>query len=85
MEVYKMRTNVVLDDELVIKAFRYSKETTKKGLIHEALEELIAVRQRLDIRDLKGKIVSGRKLLNPLSGFVKSVLIGLKILFFDWK
>ena len=51
-----MRTNVVLDDEIVIKAFQYSKEKTKKGLIHEALEELIAMRQRLDMRDLKGKI-----------------------------
>lgn len=51
-----MRTNVVLDDNLVTKAFQYSKAKTKKDLINEALEELIAVRQRLDIRDLKGKI-----------------------------
>ena len=51
-----MRTNVVLDDKLVTKAFQYSKAKTKKCLINEALEELIAVRQRLDIRDLKGKI-----------------------------
>lgn len=51
-----MRTNVVLDDKLVTKAFQYSRAKTKKGLINEALEELIAVRQRLDIRDLKGKI-----------------------------
>ena len=51
-----MRTNVVLDDKLVTKAFQYSRAKTKKDLINEALEELIAVRQRLDIRDLKGKI-----------------------------
>jgi Arc/MetJ family transcription regulator len=51
-----MRTNIVLDDKLVTKAFQYSSAKTKKGLINEALEELIAVRQKLDIRDLKGKI-----------------------------
>lgn len=51
-----MRTNIVLDDDLVTKAFRYSKAKTKKDLINEALKELISARQRLDIRDLKGKI-----------------------------
>lgn len=51
-----MRTNIVLDDDLVSKAFKYSKAKTKKELINEALKELIAARQRLDIRDLKGKI-----------------------------
>ncbi len=51
-----MRTNIVLDDELVKKAFHYSNAKTKKELIQEALEELIAAKQRLDLRDLKGKI-----------------------------
>ena len=51
-----MRTNIVLDDETVKKAFKYSKAKTKKELIHEALEELISSRQRLDLRDLRGKI-----------------------------
>jgi len=51
-----MRTNIVLNDELVNKAFKYSKAKTKKDLIHEALEELVLSRQRLDIRKLKGKI-----------------------------
>jgi Arc/MetJ family transcription regulator len=52
----EMRTNIVLDDEIVKKAFRYSKAKTKKELINEALRELIASRQRLDLRDLRGKI-----------------------------
>lgn len=52
-----MRTNIVLDDELVKSAFKHSRAKTKKALIHEALRELIATRQRLDLRDLKGKIV----------------------------
>jgi Arc/MetJ family transcription regulator len=54
-EVY-MRTNIVLDDGLVREAFKYSKAKTKRGLIHEALKELISSRRRLDLRDLKGKI-----------------------------
>ena len=52
-----MRTNVVLDDNLISKAFKHSKAKTKKELIHEALRELISARQRLDLRDLRGKIV----------------------------
>jgi len=51
-----VRTNIVLDDETVKTAFRYSKAKTKKELINEALKELITSRQRLDLRDLRGKI-----------------------------
>jgi Arc/MetJ family transcription regulator len=51
-----MRTNIVLDDDLVKKALKLSKAKTKKDLVHEALEELIAVRQKRDLRDLRGKI-----------------------------
>lgn len=51
-----MRTNIVLDDELINKAFRYSKAKTKKELVHEALEEMISSRQRLDLNALKGNI-----------------------------
>jgi len=51
-----MRTNIVLNDELLKRAFKVTKAKTKKELVHEALEELIAVRQKKDLRDLKGKI-----------------------------
>jgi len=51
-----MRTNIVLDDELVKEAFRHSRARTKKALVHEALEELIRVRTRRSLLDLKGKI-----------------------------
>jgi Arc/MetJ family transcription regulator len=51
-----MRTNIVLDDELIKKAFRHSSAQTKKELVHEALEEMISARQRRDLRDLRGKI-----------------------------
>ncbi len=52
-----MRTNIVLEDKLVEEAFRYSKAKTKKELIHEALREFIASRKKLDLRELRGKIV----------------------------
>jgi Arc/MetJ family transcription regulator len=51
-----MRTNIVLDDELVDEAFRYSDATTKKDLIHEALRELIRLRRRRSLLELKGRI-----------------------------
>ena len=58
--VYDMRTNIVLNDELVKKAFKHSSARTKKDLVHEALEELIASRQRRDLRELRGKIAFAR-------------------------
>lgn len=51
-----MRTNIVLDDDIVKAAFRLSKAKTKKELIHEALREFIASRQKLDLSDLRGKV-----------------------------
>jgi Arc/MetJ family transcription regulator len=51
-----MRTNIVLDDELVDEAFRYSDATTKKDLIHEALRELIRLPRRRSLLELKGGI-----------------------------
>jgi Arc/MetJ family transcription regulator len=51
-----MRTNIVLDDELVDKAFRVSEATTKKDLVHEALRELIRIRSRRPLTDLVGKL-----------------------------
>ncbi len=51
-----MRTNVVLDDRLVAEAFRLSEAKTKRQLVDEALRELIRVRRRKSLLDLKGKI-----------------------------
>jgi Arc/MetJ family transcription regulator len=51
-----MRTNIVLDDALVEEAFRHSDQKTKKGLVDEALRELIRVRRRRSLADLKGRI-----------------------------
>jgi Arc/MetJ family transcription regulator len=52
-----MRTNVVLDDELVNEAFMYSKTiSTKRELIETALKEFVDIRKRKNISELRGKI-----------------------------
>jgi Arc/MetJ family transcription regulator len=51
-----MRTNINLDDQLVKDAFKLSRARTKRELIHEALEEFVQSRRRLDLLDLEGRI-----------------------------
>lgn len=51
-----MRTNVVLDDELVDEAKRLTGITTKRELVNEALRTLIEQRRRRSLLDLDGKI-----------------------------
>jgi Arc/MetJ family transcription regulator len=51
-----MRTNIVLNDELVEEAARVTGINTKKDLVHEALRVLIATRKRKNLLDLEGKI-----------------------------
>jgi len=53
-----MRTNIVLDDQLVDEAFRYAENiSTKKDLIEIALKEFVKNRKIKNLKDLKGKIV----------------------------
>lgn len=52
-----MRTNIVLDDNLVDEAFKYAESIhTKKDLIEAALKEFVQNRKMKNLRDLKGKI-----------------------------
>jgi Arc/MetJ family transcription regulator len=51
-----MRTNIVLDDELLAEAARLSGIKTKKELVHEALRVFIATKKRKSLLDLRGKI-----------------------------
>ena len=51
-----MRTNVVIDDDLMNKAKRLSGLKTKKETIEEALKLLIAQREQSEIRKLRGKL-----------------------------
>ena len=51
-----MRTNIVIDDDLLKEAFTVSLARTKKDLIHEALKELVRLRKRKDLTELAGSI-----------------------------
>jgi Arc/MetJ family transcription regulator len=51
-----MRTNIVLDDPLVAKAFRLCRVRTKKELITTALREYVQNHSQRNIRNLRGKI-----------------------------
>ena len=51
-----MRTNIVLDNEIVEEAFKYSKSKTKKDLIKEALIEFVESKKRKNLLELRGKI-----------------------------
>lgn len=51
-----MRTNIVLDDELVKRAMTLSHVHTKKEAVHTALKEYVMNHSRRDVRELRGKI-----------------------------
>ncbi len=51
-----MRTNIVLDDELVAEAMELTGTSTKKEVVHLALEELVRRRKRRDLTELSGEI-----------------------------
>jgi len=51
-----MRTNIVMDDELVNEAFRYANVKTKRELVDLALREFVENHRRKDVRELRGKI-----------------------------
>ncbi len=51
-----MRTNIVLDDELMRRAFAVSEAKTKKQLVHQALELLVRFGERKDLSELAGRI-----------------------------
>ena len=51
-----MRTNIVLDDELVAEAMSLTGITTKREVVHQALEVLVQTRRRMSLLDLRGKV-----------------------------
>jgi len=51
-----MRTNVVLDGELVREAFRLTGARTKRELIDMALRELVRVRRKKNLMELAEQI-----------------------------
>jgi Arc/MetJ family transcription regulator len=51
-----MRTNVVIDDELMQAALRASSLHTKKGVIEEGLKLLICFKDQAKVKDFRGKL-----------------------------
>jgi Arc/MetJ family transcription regulator len=51
-----MRTNIVIDDDLIAEARRLSGAKTKREAVDLALRELIARHKRLGILELRGKV-----------------------------
>jgi len=49
-----MRTNCVLDDEIIKEALSLSGIKTKREHVNQALKEFVEHRKRLDLRELKG-------------------------------
>ena len=61
-----MRTNIVLDEELIKKGFKYSGIRTKKNLVDFALRELIKQKERKRIIRLKSIRPGNEEDMSPL-------------------
>lgn len=51
-----MRTNVVIDDELMAEALESTGLNTKKAVIEEALRTLVRLKKQRQVRSLRGKL-----------------------------
>ncbi len=51
-----MRTNIVVDDDLMAEAMKVSDIKTKKGVVDQALNLLVQVKKQEKIRLLRGKL-----------------------------
>lgn len=51
-----MRTNIVIDDQLMANALKATGFQTKKEAVEEGLKVLIRLKKQADFRSLKGKL-----------------------------
>lgn len=51
-----MRTNIVIDDQLMAEALKASGLQTKKQAVEEGLKALIKLNKQEEIRQLRGKL-----------------------------
>lgn len=51
-----MRTNIVIDDQLMRQAMTASRLTTKRAVVEEGLRLLVKLRAQRRIRQLRGKV-----------------------------
>lgn len=52
-----MRTNIVIDDDLIKRAMEVSGITTKKEVVDRALLEFVELHSRKDLSELRGSIL----------------------------
>jgi len=51
-----MRTNIVIDDELMDRALQCSGLRTKKEAVHRGLELLVQLKQQEQLREVRGRV-----------------------------
>ena len=51
-----MRTNIVIDDDLLAKAMRVTGLATKRETVELALQTLLSLRQQGEVRGFRGKL-----------------------------
>ena len=51
-----MRTNIVIDDQLITEAQRLTGITTKKGVVEAALKLLVQLKQQETVKAWRGKL-----------------------------
>ena len=51
-----MRTNIVIDDDLMAQAQKATGLSTKKEIVEQGLKLLIRLKKQQSIRDLRGKV-----------------------------
>jgi Arc/MetJ family transcription regulator len=67
-----MRTNIVIDDELMEEAMKATGLPTKKAVVEAGLQLLIQVKAQTGVRRLRGKVNWTGNLDEMRSGRVKS-------------
>ena len=51
-----MRTNIIIDDDLIQRARQLTGIKTKREVVQEALRTLILLREQTEVRQLRGKL-----------------------------
>jgi len=67
-----MRTNIVIDDELMAEAMKATGLATKKAVVEAGLQLLIQVKAQTGVRRLRGKVNWSGNLDEMRSGRVKA-------------
>lgn len=68
-----MRTNIVLDDQLVQAAMQASGLTTKRAVVEAGLQLLVQVKGQAHIRRLRGKVKWEGNLEESRTGRIKEL------------